>query len=455
MKTVYKQVGMAALAITLTVLAVMTIVTLFTARVIVTDNKIFSNVKNNTDALEAAQAGLGYAVAYLNANASTVATGLSNCGTATNTYSLPTGTLANNATYVATYGCTATNLSTLQISSLGTSADGSSTRTVTELVNQLSASYAGYALIGQADSGGTGSVRLANSAQVNNNQSGATTTIIGGQTVQLRNSASTSTSTGTPYSCNATATLSSSTPPASTTCQDIAYSNATLNGYSTTEMQTTFLGRLVTDFSALANYTVNCTIGGNKTFRQTTTFISQGCTCTPLCSLSTLANTGIGNNAIVYINMGSNNLTISPTSGGTFNIGGSSTPVIFAINSTGNITIGNGSSSSAMTFYGNVYTNTTDSLSLDGNSGSGGTFNFNGIAFSPSDVQVQGTNGTDIVNGVVIGNQVTVNGNTPIVNYNPAYITNTLGGYYGSALTASGGSGSNSYAIVPGSWRDF
>jgi Tfp pilus assembly protein PilX len=262
---------MAAIMFTMTVLAIVTIITLFTARVIVTDHKIYGNVQNNAAALNAAQAGFDYALGYLNAYPYIVANGLGYCAAATNTYALTSGTLANGATYTMTFSCiTAGDFVTFNLTAVGTSADSTATRTLTGTLRQ----YCGISqpLITRT------TATLNNTSVLSNTLSGATRAIDAGGTVRLNNTSSVTTTTG--GNCPAVYTS-----PAATSCLSIRSSNATpattaLSTISNANFQQLYLGRQLTGFSTLATvYNINCAGGGmTKTFYPTTTFSSLGCT---------------------------------------------------------------------------------------------------------------------------------------------------------------------------------
>jgi len=440
-----RQKGMVALMVTMIVLAIVTVVTLFTARVIVIDQKTYKNIYDRAAAQNAAQAGFDYAYGYLASNVTAVTvTGLTSCASATNTYTLSAGTnspLPNGATFSMRYGCVATNTDTISLSATGVNSDGTSTNTVSALLKRVP----DYAVIARStDVGSTFSVDMANSMDVINNTAQAKTSINAGGTVRLRNRGSaTVTTLGSPYTCAGNKTLNNGSPPAPTTCQDIVHDNTNLSSMSTSDFETNFIGRSISSFSSLATvYNIDCS-SGNKTFTPGDTFASQGCTGTGSSAVFVNATASIAG-AIIYINMGNRNLTITTIKPDpVFSLGTAVAPVILVINTTGNVDIVSGSKGT-VTIYGNIYTNSTAFIRLDRGGSSASTV-LNGIFFSSGPLEVSG--GT-FVNGVVVGGQVDMQTNNTTITYTPGNIINTYGGYYGSMLGPR-------YSVVSGSWKDF
>lgn len=469
-----KQKGIATLVLAIIVLAVVTVITLFTARVILMDQKIYKNVYGKSAASNAAQAGFEYALGYLVSNASTVTTNLSSCPSTDTTYTLSAGTnspLADQSTFTMTYGCvTTSDTNTLRITSIGTSFDSAATNTVTALVKAWNGAFSSYAVIGRANDSvsGDNSVDIRNTVLVYNTNAGAIRTMAGGGTVRLRNSAASRTSTtspyGSPYSCAAAITIPPA--PASTNCQDISYSNTTLSAMTSANFETNFIGRAVTDFAALSPaYTITCTASGTTTFNAASSTLGSGggatpsgCTCTPMpgCGTATLV-TASASGGIIYFDMtGSTpNLTIR-TNGTSSTLGAVATHVIFAINNTtGNTTFTANNSNDVMTINGNIYTNTADATArtttISDTGGGSAAVTLNGILFSTGEVRLLNT---VTIYGVIAGGQVNLQDNSAVY-YTPANITNTYNGYYGSYLTPSASGGASSYGIVSGSWKDF
>lgn len=442
-----RQKGMAALMIAVTILAIITIITLFTARIIVTDNKIYKNVKDSAYAFNAAQAGLDYALGYLNSHVATVITALSYCNVDTNTYSLPEGTLPN-AAYTMRYQCSiVNNTDLLSITAIGVATNSAATRTITATVKLTGGAFANYPVIARTNNGLTNSVDIQDASQIINDTAGAIKTIAAGGTVRLRNSAATITSALAPFTCAANRTM----PPAppTTTCKDIAYNNAILNGMSIAQFETAFLGGTISSFATLAPvYNINCSTGANKIFRASTTFLAAGCTNSGSGGVNgTLAGiTG----AVIYLNMGSRNLTITTNAGNpSFTLGSAVSPVILVINTTGRVTIDSASSGQSMTINGNVYANSPQFTRLD--ESVGGATVLNGILLTSGEGQVRGG---ATVNGVFVANQVNMQTRVSTIRYTPANIDNTYQRYYGSALS-TGTNGLHYYGIVAGSWKDF
>lgn len=420
------QKGIAALMFVVTVLGVVTVITLFTSDVIITDNKIYNNVQNNAYALNAAQAGVDYALAYLNVNPSTVTTGLASCATATNTYSLTSGTLpSSGATYTMTYSCvTAGSTSTLRIASTGTSADGGSTRTLGITVM----SFGGSSTIPVM---AKGTVTAASSAVITNSLTGATYAIDAGGTV---------------------ASVGATLTPAATNSFDTA-----LSGLTTAQLETNFAGRSIASFATLApsgaikNVRLSC--ASTRTFNATTLLS----TCTV--NLNNTGSTTLSGitNAVIYINMNGNALTLTQGANNAFTLGSAASKVILVVDNASLLTI-RGTGTANTTIYGNVYTDSPVTLTRSGSS----TVTINGMVFSSSAGTTRIQNSAD-VNGIFVGNStvvVTGSGTRIILDTTSlAYITGSLGGYVGTYATngpsGGGGGGGASYGLVSGSWKDF
>lgn len=476
-----KQKGMAVLGITMTILAVITIITLFGGAIIITDNKIFQNQLNSAYAFNAAQAGVDYALGYLNAssaNQSAIVTAaspaLASCASASNTTCLaggtvqactstgPTNTLATsagNATYTVKYACVAAgNTTILGITSRGASPDGTSNRTINMTVYKYASGSNATPVISKT------TVNIGSSALVRNLYSGATRTVSFGNpaaaSVRITSGADTSFNVGAPYSCSATYSSlagGGGTGGGGTTCTDIFY-DSTLAGLSTSTFETNYIGRTITSFATLVpsppitRLVMNCS--GNKTFNGTTTLVSQ-------CGTPTVNTTGSTTlsgitNALIYINMNGSSLTITQGANRSFVLGTLTTaPVILVVNNASVIRI-QGTGNATTTINGNIYTNSQLILNRSGSS----LVTVNGLVFSSNTtasyaVTVQ--NSAD-VNGMVVGRNVFINSSGTIINYDSTsagYISGSLGGYVGANALSSGGGGGASYGIVSGSWRDF
>ncbi len=435
-----KQNGVAVLTITIIVLAIVTIITVFTARMILTDNKIYGNVQNNATALNAAQAGLDYALGYLNNNASIVIAtaapgGLNNCSAATNTVCLasgvlkactpaapaqttgPTNALPNSANYTMKYSCmTAGNKNILTISSYGTSPDGSSTRTAQEMVE-------GYGGVSNAALFSVGAATLGSGSVVQNGIAGgtATTTIIDGGTVSL---AGTSKTTLNGVTSSVAGNIKS----------DIQQSNSTMAGFTPVTLQTTYLGKLITAYASSANITLTCALGST-----TLDVKSNGsCGASPAGTVSG----PIGSGKVIYVNM---------TAGGTLTLGKK-----FTLGAGSTLVVHNaaGVDDKAPNGVGNDTTISGALISDSPIQFSGSNQTVNGLVFTTSTLATATGNGTTIINGAaVVGsttNTTAINAGAISIVYTPANLVNY------PVITGSGSSGGVlTYGLVSGSWKDF
>src|SRR3989338_266951 len=310
-----KQKGMAALMMVVVVLSVATVIALFSASVIVIDNRIHKNVKNNIDALNAAQAGFDYALGYLNAYPYIILNGLNYCTASSplNSYTLASpGALTNGSTYTMTFSCsTQNNLTTLYLVATGISEHGSATRNINATLMQYCGG-SGVPITSKANVNLSGLIVAVSNPDVNE-----TKTIVAGGTIGMSNFTFATTATGGTYSCAG----SYHTPPSvsSGSCRNLRSSNSTpsnaaLSAMSDANFQTLYLGRQIAgaapSFDSLATvYNLNCT-SSNKTFDSVTdTFASVGCT-------GTGSGTALYNitNAIIYLNMANRSLTLTTPS---------------------------------------------------------------------------------------------------------------------------------------------
>lgn len=442
MRSAHQQKGMAALFIALAILFAATLIVFFSTRVIVTDNKIYNNVKNKMAAENAAQAGIDYALAFLNSSllnqeavistnavtttpAGIVTSSLAGCNVLTNTATVTSpGALTNGATYTMTFACVAlNNTNSLTLTSTGTSADGSSVRTITVVVARVQA--ATVPLI----SGGA--VNLGNRTRAYNTVSGATIAVDSGGVISI--------GTGTPISVG---------NPATTTCNNIANippgvctaviaNDATLTGVSAATFETRYVGNAISTLcsTTYVDYVVDCTGGGNRTYRSSTLAIgspSTGAACSVTAAPGVVpANPTISSlsRRTVCFNMGSNNLTFE-----NLTVGSANAPDIILINQSvaNNFTLDQN-----VELFGGYYSNS--SINHEGNGSTVST----GIIFT-SDDYTQGVSSE--VDGVVVARL------TPNITGSNTYITRTTSANNGTAVASGSLLG---YAIVPGSWKDF
>lgn len=412
-----KQSGMAVLSVTMVVLAIVTIITFFSARIIVTDNKIYQNQENAADAFNAAQAGVDYALGFINSNitnrnnvlvAAVASNGLASCASSSSTTCLSSGstlgtcspaavsTLSNGATYTMQYSCVSAGSSTLTISSVGKSQDGTSTRTIKVQVNSYpQGTQITFPLLT------TSTVNnISSKTNITNNASGATVGVRAGGAITI---------TGTGFV--QVAGVSYITPNAAQVYQNYPG----LSSITSTVLQQTYLGDTITNLGATADYTG--TYGGNRKF---TSVSSDALTGT---GAPTRVSGVVGK--VVYLNM--NNGANTATINGTFSAGSTTQPILIIVN--GNVSLAN-----TAKITGSLYATGTITFA---NAANVVGFVFGGGAVTLGD----STAGVNDVNGAVIsGANVNLNGSGNIL----FSTTDTL-----NSLRYS------KYGIVSGSWRDF
>lgn len=231
-----KQAGVAAIMITLGILVLMTTLTLFTARVLVNDQRLYRNATNTSLADNAAQAGFDFALGYLNQNPNTTTNG-----------QVLAGTLLNNATYSAVFTYSPDN-KTIQIRSTGVSPSGVSTRVITATTKRYSPPV--ISMTSRA------SITLSNSAIARNLVNNST--IHTGGAITFNNSASTYIASGqSSYAGNM--------------ASDVVLNDAGLSAKSSVTLQNEYLGKQITGFlltapiqySFSSNQNLNAQLNGN------------------------------------------------------------------------------------------------------------------------------------------------------------------------------------------------
>ncbi len=466
------QKGIAALLLVVVIIGIATIITLFSAGVIVTDNKIYNNMQNNAIALNAAQAGVDYALGYLNSTTANqngvIVTGLTNCSLAANTICLtnggsptscgaspPTSTLSsNNATYTMKYACvSAGNTNFLTISSAGTSADGNATRTVTETVYRYFGGGAPVVLYGTGNSGAP-ALTLNQSAHLYNTVTGSTQSVDTYQAVPADDGAisisgsgpaqtcggatagSPPTCPGGTYTCSGFESIPPAVSPA-TSCQDINFSdnnikNIQAQANTATAFQAAFLGQTLASMQPTANYTVTCT--SSPTFAAATTLTAGGaCTCTGT-NCATTALNGL-NGKTVFMEMNANTLTLT-LNGITMGTSGSPSYLI-AVNCAAGLGACTGARTGASlslinnnTIAGGLYSDSPISLASSASD--------TGAILTSSSVIL---NKSDTFTGSIYAQTLTLDKSSSIT--------------YDGVNGVLGGSNAAQYGIVTGSWKDF
>lgn len=185
--------GAATLLITVILLTAAVLIMLFASHFSALEQKTASNQYTNDQAYEAAEAGLEFAIPYLNQNGATIiaspVNGFIIYGPANS--AITNVALANGSKYSIVYtNPTANNFDLIQITSTGVSADGTATRVVKQQVQKRplanGAPINPLSLIGAASLGG-------NSKVINLNSN---VTIRSGSTVTIRGSATTTAQSG-------------------------------------------------------------------------------------------------------------------------------------------------------------------------------------------------------------------------------------------------------------------
>lgn len=455
MQTPSHQKGILTLALTVVVLAIVTLTTLYTARVVVTDDKVFGSVYRNTEAMNAARAGFDYALGYLNANPGTVTTGLSSCSTGLETFSLSSGTLGNGATYAMTYGCvTAGSTTFISIASTGTSQDGSAVKTVRAYLKALSGSSTPAPVIA------VGSVT--NAATITNSLTGALYAIDSGGTVV-------NTGTLTPNATN--------------------QNNSVLTGLSSSDFTQAYTGQsLISNFGLLtpANYARIVCNGSLIVFDENTTYsaLPSGCALSASAGLSgnVINNASAG---LVYIQMTTAGSTLvftnststvapkgkNPGVDAFYVMGAAGSQVVVVADFTGGgattFDVRAAFDGNLDVINGNIYTNAA-ALIVDNTVAKKGTsLTVNGLlvraesstAPSPGiSIYPSAGKGAVAINGEVVSNEDIIISPDPTLQIDTAalgLIANSYDGLVGSLAYNGISGGGGSYGLVAGSLKDF
>lgn len=341
-RTLSYQKGAAVLVFALIMVTISTLVILFAGSFGMMQTKSTANMTRSTQAFEAAQAGLEYAINYLNQNNGTIlASPVSGYIPAYSDSNTTNVTLANNAKYTFTYSNpTAYDYTTILITSVGTSDDDSATRTVSQLVQfgSLLVNVPSIPLIGQ------GQISLSGNSEIINTHSSQTVT--SGSTVGLSGSASTILNSGV-----------SST--AGSIQSDIIQNDAGISSLSSSDFFGSFFG-MAPDLlkGSVANYYSN---SSNTNYQGTL----AGMTGTSIWIDQTGGTASLNGNAT---------------------IGTAANPVLLIVN--GDLTVsGNVTIYGYVFILGNATTDFTGNLTIVGSVGTTGNLNATGsiqVVYSPT-----------------------------------------------------------------------
>lgn len=329
-----KQQGAATLIITIIALFTITLIVLFAGNFGVMQQKTTANLYNSNQAYEAAEAGLEFAIPYLQKNQATIRANKSG-GYLSPPYSdsnTANVTLANNSKYSIVYSNpTANNYDLIKVTVTGTSADGTTTRVISQLVQ-----YGGnLATVPTSTIVSQGTVNLAGNTSIVNNETNIT--IASGTGVNLSGSSSTTTSTG------------GSTP--GHVGSDITQNSSELNSTTPSDLFANYFG---VSSSIFKNNVTNYYSNNSNT------------------NYSSTLNGMAGN--IIWIDQTGGNATIN----GNITIGTPTNPVIIIVN--GNLFL-----SGTPTIYGLIYemggateTDVLGNVTMNGSLITSGTLNVSG-----------------------------------------------------------------------------
>lgn len=227
----HNQYGAVTLILTTILFMTVSLLVVFVGNYGLMQEKITANQYRSSQAFEAADAGLEYAIPYLKTNSSTV---LANPVNGYISYTLGTVTLANNSTFTVVYSNpTQNNYNLIKITSTGASDDGTSTRTVTQQVQfgSLLKTPPTIPMTVQGD------ISLKNNALITNQENNST--INSGAAINISNNAATVLASG----------ISSTS---SHLDSDVQQNNAALSGLSQADFFATYLSTSLSTFQNVA-----------------------------------------------------------------------------------------------------------------------------------------------------------------------------------------------------------
>lgn len=308
--------GIVTLMMTVVLVILMTLIIIFTANNGILQSKMSSAMNRNLQAFNAADAGAEYAINYFKQNRTTILASPSNGYISYTNASLTNVSMDNGSSFSVTYtNPVQNNYSLIQISSTGTSNDGSSTHTVTELM------YSGSLM------SNTPSVPLLS----------ISTLTLGGNTTVTNTYSSTTVQSGSSVTINGSGKTVLSSGISSTSSQiqsDIQQNVSSLSGLSSSDFFETYFGMPASSVSGLVAHYYSSTSNTNYS--------------------STLNGM---NGTSIWIDQASGTST---TLNGNISIGSAANPVLLVIN--GNLTL-----SGTVTIYGMVFVTGTATTSVLGN----------------------------------------------------------------------------------------
>lgn len=385
----HKMKGILALSITMIVLLLTTMVMLATAKEVVTAERNYQHGFAIAQAQGAAQAGMNYALAFACAK----------LYPATTDGQVLSAAVSGTGSYVTTF--TYLNGSDLvRVSSIGTSLDGTGTRTIQVILKNYP-----IAAIPSLPSTARGNFLMQGSSIVRN-ANGTQNLAMGGVLQMALPTATYLTNFSGPAFRSSWGTVTNGVATSGHIGSDVAQNQSDLLNYSDANFQTQYTGMLLTQFQNYADQVLS--YSSNAFFNAS--FNSTG--------------------RLIYIDMNGHNATFFAN----FSVGEAGAPATLVIANAGSVLF-KGNASSAAEVYGNVYTD--GSLTITDN------VTIQGMVFTPKDLTISGSGSNVRVLGAVAGGSVS--GNVTIMNnaevrYSAAILNET-------AL--------KQYGVVPGSWKEF
>lgn len=370
--------GFATLLLTICVLMSVTAIAYFNASSVINQQQIVTNYYQQQQALDAARAGLEYAIVYLDANRDTV----------TNNQII-SGTLSGGGRYQVQFTFMG-GKDLIALQSTGSSNNGDVNKIAQQHVKFVSAG--GSAIIPDRPLSARGNVRLSGNAKVDNLQGGAT--ILAGSDIAFSGNAITSY-----LLANGTQGHSSR----ATFGSDLHEFNQDISMMNSENLQTAYLGQLISSLQLNA------------------------AALTPQSSNHEYANELVNARGIVLLTQTGGEARIS---GNTVLLGSESNPLTLIVN--GNLAIsGNGSGSNNLKVRGNIIV--TGDLKISGNA------TVEGLVFvlGANGIKLSGNAG---ITGAVVSAGTTqtldeILGNARIV-YDASVLQNTM-----NSISTGGGSG--------------
>lgn len=279
LETTKNMLGAVTLVTSIILFVVSTLIIIFAANFGVMQQKTAANINYNAQAFQAAEAGLEFAINYLRTNSATIlANPVNGYIPAYTDGNISNVNLANNSSFTVVYSNpTAYNYSLIQITSTGTSADGTATRIIKQQVQMGSL----IANTGTTAATSKGTVAMSGHSDIINTNTNKT--ILSASSVSLTENASTTTSSGGSSPGNINADITQNDDTLDDTTQPYFISN-----YLGSSSTNSIIGKVAYYYSNSGNTNYSSTLNG---MQGTSIFINQSSGTATIGGFTTIGTT--------------------------------------------------------------------------------------------------------------------------------------------------------------------